>query len=373
MKIVIIGEYSGFAKNLSDGFRALGHDCFVFSWGDGYKKINQVNSYLIKDAKHSSRIINLLLVFVSLIENIKLKIKVYQMSKHELFDAALIMNSSFVKCGYKIWRPFFTKRMIIGLVNDPTQIYLSACGNDLCFHDFWHNKSSKVSYIAQIGGGSYQIKLHLKISSFVNKVIPVMYDYAQAWRHSKYAKGWVVEPTIPLPVTVENFRVFNTRNEKLIVFHGINRPDVKGTPYILEAMKKLEKNYPDKVECISMGGIPFTEYLEQLKRCDISVDQTYCYYTGMNGLFSLAMGKVLLSGNIKDNEIEYGCENIPIIDIGPDADQIYKELEKLVLDKEMVNNLSERSRSYVESVHSSQIVAQKYINIFRGNSRPKSK
>ena len=45
MKIIIIGEYSSFSKNLSEGFRTLGHECFVFSWGDGFKKIEQDGEY----------------------------------------------------------------------------------------------------------------------------------------------------------------------------------------------------------------------------------------------------------------------------------------------------------------------------------------
>ena len=41
MNILIIGEYSGFAKYLSRGFRQLGHGACVLSWGDGFKKIEQ--------------------------------------------------------------------------------------------------------------------------------------------------------------------------------------------------------------------------------------------------------------------------------------------------------------------------------------------
>jgi len=39
MKILIIGEYSGFASNLKMGFKSLGHETILFSWGDGFKKI----------------------------------------------------------------------------------------------------------------------------------------------------------------------------------------------------------------------------------------------------------------------------------------------------------------------------------------------
>lgn len=370
MKILIIGEYSGFAKNLSDGFRTLGHKCFVFSWGDNFKKIIQSESYLVNDYKSSSRIINFFLIFFSLYNNIKLKIQVLKMSKEGRYDIILIINSDFIKCGLKFWRPYFTKRMVLSLIKDPRQIYLSACGVDICFYEYWINKKAKSCFLAQKCEeryrSHYQVRLHHHVSSFVDKVIPVMYEYAQAWRNSKYAEGWQVLPTLPLPVKVDSYKTINVVKDKIIIFHGINRPEIKGTSFILEAMNRLANNYPDKVDCISLGGIPLADYLEELKKCNICVDQTYGCYTGMNGLFSMAMGKVLLAGNIADNKKEFGCYNIPIIDIGPDSEQIYKELEKLVLNKDVISALSKQSRLYVESVHDSVVVAKRYISLFEG-------
>ena len=41
MRILIIGEYSAFARNLSSGLKNLDHTVLVFSWGDGFKEIKQ--------------------------------------------------------------------------------------------------------------------------------------------------------------------------------------------------------------------------------------------------------------------------------------------------------------------------------------------
>lgn len=47
MKILIVGEYSGFSKYLSRGLWEIGHEAFVFSWGDGFKRIEQEDGITI--------------------------------------------------------------------------------------------------------------------------------------------------------------------------------------------------------------------------------------------------------------------------------------------------------------------------------------
>ena len=39
MKILLVGEFSGFYNSLKDGLRELGHDILLASMGDGYKDL----------------------------------------------------------------------------------------------------------------------------------------------------------------------------------------------------------------------------------------------------------------------------------------------------------------------------------------------
>lgn len=370
MRILIIGEFSSFSKNLSAGFRALGHECFVFSWGDGFKNVKQEGeSYTVRQPKEG-RLPNPIRGFKYRAEcyltYLRLKMKVAQMSKKEKYDVVLLLNLNFLKRDF--WQNLFTWEMILSLVKNPSNIFLSACGRDVPYHDYWVKQNWKNRPLIDQGAREYlseKYRQHLSYSSaFVNKVIPVMYDYAEAWRKSDSAEGFAVCPTIPLPVDTSAFTPKNEVKERIVVFHGIIRPEAKGTPYIVEAMNRLQEEYPNKVECVAKGGMPLNEYLELLNRTNILIDQVYAGSSGMNALYALAQGKVLLGGNSPENAIEYDYPNIPIIDISNDPDLIFHKLEYLVLHPEELKRLSTEGRKYVETVHDNKVVAKRYIETF---------
>lgn len=373
MKIIIIGEFSSFAKNLSIGFRKNGHDCFVFSWGDGFKMITQDDScsYTVKYRKtktFSKKIDFFLFLLNSWKEYLKLRKFVKRMSARGKWDAILVVNPGFIKQRCRFWQAFFTKQMIQSLVSNPNNIYLSACGSDVPYYDYWSKHSWKNQDIINWGKGKYlsrsMIKHHMYYSSFINKVIPVMFGYAQAWRNSEFSQSYHVLDTIPLPVDCSKFKTNNNVKDKIVVFHGIIRPIAKGTSYIKSAMDKLQLMYPDLVECKAEGGLPLDEYLQLLDRTNILIDQSLSDSVGMNGLYGLAMGKVVMGGNELDNQREYQEFDCPVININPDANQIYHELEKIILSPQIIHTLSLKSREYVENVHDSQHVAKRYIEVF---------
>ena len=375
MRIIIIGEFSSFSKNLSEGFRQLEHECFVFSWGDNFKKINQDsdNSYCIRQGQLSSKNLwkHIFFAFKSMITSFKLQRKVCEMSKEQKWDVALVINPSFIRKKKAFWKPEFTQKMIESLLFNSSQIYFSACGRDVPYYDFWKDQNWKNKEMISFGISSrYTSKEIHHLQSclgFINKVIPVMYMYAEAWRRSEYTKNCKVLPTIPLPVDTSKFEEKNNIGVKIVIFHGIIRPKDKGTPYILDAMKRLQKKYPDEVECVAKGGMPLDEYLPLLNRTNILIDQVYADSVGMNGLYALAMGKVVLGGNEPENQKEFGECDCPIINIIPDADQIYAELEKLVKNPNLIKTLSVKSRVYVEKVHDAKTIAKKYIDSFKNN------
>lgn len=256
----------------------------------------------------------------------------------------------------------------MSLIKNPANIFLSSCGGDLPYYDYWGGQNWKNKQLVLRKRNHYLSKsgiAHFRYySSFIDKVIPIAYEYAEAWRKSKFTKGYTICPTIPLPVDTSEQQFKNDIGEKLLVFHGIVRPKAKGTEYIVPAMQRLQEKYPDKVECVAKGGLPLEEYLKVLSRTNILIDQTYASSSGMNALYALAMGKVLLGGNEPENSIEYHYPNIPVINIGPDSDKIFAELEKLVQNPDSIGKLSKEGREYVEQVHDSKVVAKQYIETF---------
>lgn len=374
MRIVIIGEFSSFSKNLSAGFRSLGHECFVFSWGDGFKKIAlDGEGYYVKMPcldNIPTFLRGILYRYKCYCSYIDLKKKVKSISSRKKWDAVLIVSPNFIKKQglSNIHFPYFSKDMILSMVNFPENIFLSACGGDVPFYDYWKDQNFKNKHIVDVNIKRYlspdSIRHFDYYSSFINKVIPISWTYAEAWRKSRMVKKYTICPTIPLPVDTKKYQPFNKIGDKIVIFHGIIRPETKGSSYIMSAMKKLQEDFPDKVECIAKGGMPLDEYLEVLNKTNILIDQTYACSSGMNALYSLAMGKALLGGNVPENSIENNYPNIPIIDIGPDTEQIYKKLEELVNNPQGILHMSKEGRKYVEQVHDSKVVAARYIETF---------
>ncbi len=372
MKILIVGEYSSFAKNLSSGLHEMGHECFVFSWGDGFKKIKQVvDSFLVEQPLPSRAFVplNILINRYHLLKSyFKLKRFVASLNNQNIkWDVVLIINPNFIRKDFGDNR--FTKRMILSLIHDENNIFISSCGNDVPFIDYWNTQNWKNKPYIDIYSKTVLAKKNIRqfeyLKTFISKVIPMSYGYAEAWRKSIYSQSFTVCPTIPLPIDVSSITPINEIKDKIVIFHGINRPVDKGTHHIVEAMEKLQKTYPNMVECIAKGGMPLDEYLKVLNRANILIDQTYADSTGMNALYGLAMGKVVLGGNEPENAIEYNNNSIPVVNITGDSDQIYKELEKLVFNKDLLIKLSTDSRKYVENYHDCKIVASRYIDVFK--------
>lgn len=375
MRIVIIGEFSSFSRNLSEGIKQIGHECFVFSWADGFKGISQHenSSYNVSLRKcgRGGIISHLKNAIYSFCSFIKLSNFVRRMAKGEKWDAALIINPVFIKRKRTFWTACFTENMIKSLLRDQNQVFLSACGRDVPFFDYWKNRRWRNWHIIEIGLDEFykkNRKSHFEYCmSFIHKSIPVMYMYAEAWRKSSFTESCKVYKTIPLPVNVAKYKVRNVLEDKIVVFHGIIRPEEKGTPLIIAAMNKLQDCYPESVECIAKGGMPLDEYLPLLSRTNILIDQVYSDSVGMNGLYALAMGKVVLGGNAYENQVEFDSPDCPVVNIEPNIDDIYKKLEELILNRDLIVELSRKSREYVARVHDAKIIAQKYVEVFGMN------
>ena len=126
MKVLIIGEYSGFAKNLSDGFSKLGHVAVVFSSGDGWKNIP-----LGTNDRHLPQLKNFSLFGITLKKSWMLRgiWDSYYFHKglckcRDFFDVAIIIHYEFIRLEREFWRPTFSLKDIKFLLSNKEQIYL---------------------------------------------------------------------------------------------------------------------------------------------------------------------------------------------------------------------------------------------------------
>lgn len=373
MNIVIIGEYSGFAKNLNLGFRKIGHRCLTFSWGDTFKRIMpDDNTYLIdvsnirifgKDIKGSH-------IIRRIISNIKLRYYLKEHFRNEKADVVLILNPAFLKKESNHFQPLFSKTMILNMLRDPNAIYMSACGSDYISDKYlpYRKKVNEYGIFKKYKNLDIQEKNFVFHLSYIHNIIPVMYDYSSAYRFFKDEYDYNLLDTIPLPFDISSVKTHNEINGRIKIMHGVSRPYDKGSYIIIAALNKLKKKYDNIVEINIVWRVPLQKYLQIMEDTNIIIDQCYAMGYGMNTIEALAMGKVVLSGNEEENQKEFGVSYNPIISIGPSSENIYERLEELINDPCRIKELSEMSRKYAEEIHNCSLVAQKYIRLFNNHN-----
>ena len=150
-------------------------------------------------------------------------------------------------------------------------------------------------------------------------------------------------------------------------FHGVStRPLAKGTPYIKEAFERMGKKYGDVAEFHCAGGLPFDEYMDLVSRTNVILDDANSYSIAMNGLFSLAKGKIVMGGAEPEGNRELGIEGVnPVFNLKPDVDQICNQIEYIIENKDNIEQWGLDGRRFVEKYHNYLDIAKEYETIFK--------
>jgi len=351
VKILLLGDYSGLSKNLKEGLIELGHEVSLVSTGDGFKETVNSDFPLKNFDNVLLKMLDKIIFPLNRISNYY-NYDVVQIIYHNMFGMAQI--------GYNYY-------ILKKIKEHSGKMFLNSCGEDyfvykskdkLRYNPWDESKNSNMG-IDKLVNKKWYVTNNLKVANLVDGIIPSLYTYAEAYRNHKK-----IMPTIPFPMNVNDIKFTPPiiENGKLKVFHGLNREDYKGTKYIREAMERLKRNYPNDVEILIDGKMPLKQYLKILEKTNVVVDQALSYEYGMNAVYSMAMGKVVLSGNEPECQKEFRRSDIPIINIKPSVEDIYNKLEKLVLNKKDVIEIAKKSRLFVEDFHHHVKVAQQYID-----------
>lgn len=98
---------------------------------------------------------------------------------------------------------------------------------------------------------------------------------------------------------------------------------------------------------------------------DVILDQLYSYTPAMNALLAMAKGLVVVGGGEPENyDILGETELRPIINVQPSAEDVYKQLEKILQHPERLEQLSKDSREYVKRHHDHVKVARQYLEFW---------
>ena len=160
----------------------------------------------------------------------------------------------------------------------------------------------------------------------------------------------------------------NVPSSKISIFHALTRYGFKGTRHVEEAFEVLNKKYPSDLNCFIDGHLPIKEYLQVMRRANVIVDQVNSYSNGMNGLYAMAMGKVVMGGAEKEGLKSLGVDKTPVINLKPDKNMIIDKVTRLLDERESIPSLGAESRQYVEDNHCHIKVAKRYLETWANPS-----
>ena len=358
MKILLVGEFSGFHNNLKEGLVALGHEVVLASTGDGWKKFPSDINWLPIRFKGRLGYLEYLYKQYKLSKNLKGFDVVQFISNYQIFERRLGLNNI----------------CYTNLIKNNKKSFFIAAGADPVIWQSWLDtkdyklsnlvkQTSKYDLDAALVNYFLSPKEKAKTLEFVKKangIIPIMYEYAEPYRGLSN-----LCTTIPIPINCNKIEyIENTVQSKLIIFHGLNRKGAKGTAYVEAAFEILKKKYPNDLELVIAGNMPYNEYMEFIKKVNVIVDQTNSYSLGINGLASLAQGKITLGGAEISGQKELGYENCPVINITSNVQDIVTKIEELLEHKHQFSELSKQSRLFVEKYHNHIDIAKKYIEVW---------
>jgi len=349
MKILLIGEFSALNYNLKSGLEALGHDVTIAAGADGFKKIY---SNIRLDSKMTGiigRLHSQMLPYIHL-------------SKLKNFDIVQYITPMI------FWSNFFNHMPLYNYIkNNNSNIFSMIAGDD---PRYWREGRASLSY----GPFDDFLKYDLKSNNFFmestkaydfndrvietcNKIIPMSYEYSLSYQgHPK------VTDIHNFPINTNNISYKeNLIKSKIKLFHGLNRYGFKGTRHVEKAFSYLSKKYPKDLECIIDGKMPLNQYLKVLATSNVVIDQMYSHDLGMNSLYALSMGKVLMTAGHSAAHKSHNINSSPVIYLEPNADSIIFNVEKLLDNRALIPVIGEKSRLFVDHHYNYITVAESFV------------
>ena len=356
MKILLLGEFSAVYSNLKDGLIELNYDVTLASNGDGYKDIGNNDIFLKSNYRG----------IVGKLDNRLKPIRSLNFLKG--YDVVQLINPFVFK--FRGFPAFWFYKQV---KKNNKKMYLSAIGSDAYYWQIARKKlkygpfedNLKYDYKAQVCEmqSHSAMKFNKSVIDICDGIIANNYDYEIGYKHEKK-----LLPSIPLPLNLNKITYKKNKVlDKLIVFHGLSRYGFKGTRHVEEAFKILANKHPNRLELIIEGKLPLADYLKLLSRSNIVIDQVYTYSQGMNALYAMAMGKVVLSGAEPEALSTFGIESTPAINALPSADNIVQIIEKFLFNPSLVEKIGALSRDYVDKNHNHRKIAQRYLEIWHLN------
>ncbi|MBR4312686.1 MAG: glycosyltransferase family 1 protein [Bacteroidaceae bacterium] len=365
MRILLLGEFSNVHWTLACALRKLGHEVMVVSDGNSWREYPcDVLLY-----RRSS----------SLVHTIKYVIDILcQLPKWRGYDVVQIISPVlFLKLKPRRLKKIYdyllrhNKRVYMGAMSDDYQyIYDSYVRRRLRYCDFYtpqreidneRNRQTAYGWLY-----TYSKDMCVHVTETCNGVAAVLYEYYVAYKDDFPQKTFYIPfPIEPDSTLIENLSFSTPCLVRFFVGMDNRRDELKGTDILYKVAKRIENKYPDKCEVIATESLPYSEYIKQMKQCDVLLDQIYSYTPAMNALQAMSMGLVVVGGGEEEHYELMGEKELrPIINVQPEEEDVYRQLEQLVLHPERIPQLKRDGIEYVRRHHDSIKVAQQYLEFW---------
>lgn len=365
MKILLIGEYSNVHATLAEGLRAIGHQVTVVSDGDGWKNYPRDIDVSRASGKFGG---------------VSLMVKLYTLlSKLRGYDVVQLINPMFFEL--KAERLFFfynylrkhNKKVFLGAFG-MDYYWVNECieRNPLRYSDFNFGSQLRTDEAALTERrdwlGTVKEQLNKLIADNCDGIITGLYEYHVCYQPHYPDKTRFIPYPIRMP---DNNRIAEPR-EKLNLFVGISkkRSAYKGTDIMLKAAEAIAAKYPEQVTLKVANGIPFAQYEQMLDSSDAILDQLYSYTPAMNALLAMSKGIIVVGGGEPENYEILGEQDLrPIVNVEPNYESVFHELEQLVLHPERIPELKRQSIAYIQKHHDYMKVAKEYETFYNEKSQ----
>ncbi len=360
MKIVLIGDFSALHLNLKKGFESLGHECILYSNGDGFKKIPGGQPY--GPDKYNRRFYSKPIWAYEQLKWLK--------SLLEKHDIVQLMNPHSLNLGLSnpLIKRFYVEKILniiasrtisktkfgIGVAgcSSATMKALHNLPRSPCPGCLQENNLTRCVYENQIF-----IEYENKLYQLADCIIP--------FGGGAYQAGGKGLDALPMPIDCdEYFYEENLVSNKIRILHGINRPGFKGSKSILGALSRVSEEFSN-TEVVIVERMPYEAYWRVAKNCNIIVDQLFGDGLGMNALISMSLGRIVLT-SYDQNVIKkiYG-HSPPAIDIYSE-DSVYHALKQIITswsNKEFME-FGRQSRQFIEKHCNAKLVARKVLDYY---------
>ena len=361
MKILLIGEYSNVHATLAEGLRTLGHQVTVVSNGDFWKDYPRD----IDVSRKPGRLGGLWLLA-----------KIYAiLPRLRGYDVVQLINPLFFEVKaerlfpiYRYLRKHNKKVFLGGFGMDWYWVHTCTQEKPLRYSDFNFGDTLRTDPEAlkyqHDWLGTSKERLNKMIADDCDGIITGLYEYWVCY-HPAFPEKTVY---IPYPVKMPtHYATTRAKSSKVVIFIGINRERsaYKGTDIMLRAAMDIRCQYSHKMKLLVAESVPFEEYQQMMEHSDAILDQLYAYTPSMNPLMAMSKGIICIGGGEPENyEILNETELRPIINVEPNYESVYHELEQLVLHPERIPELKRQSVQYIKKHHDFLKVAMLYLDVW---------